>query len=220
MSPDIFMVVKWLSPVLAGLMLAVVVTPCGYSQHDLAPTAIVLHVDITNQTVSLNGSGSEQAVSLSGVVRVDYVLLSIRVVLSSSTDLSWPANVTPKEMTFNTSASQNFNVEVDIPADTYNRTATLTVKGNATITITGLPADTSSDTATIVVNGPGEGTQPEIPSVPPPKGGGASVLIPNLPVITAVVSAVVVASTAVVFWKWKSRQLKKDGATTKKRMNR
>lgn len=171
-------------------------------------------MNIINQTASLNGSEVEQGLSMAGEVRVDYVLIPVRVLLSSSTDIAWATNVTPKEMTFNSSGVQYFTADVFIPPRTYNRTATLTVKGNATIS--GLPADTSSDTATIAVNGPGGGDGPNIPVVPPPKGESASVLVPNLPVITAAVSAVVVASTAAIFWMWKARRLKKEGAAGRK----
>jgi hypothetical protein len=177
--------------------------------------AMVLHVNIINQTASLNGNSSEQGISLAGEVRVDYVLFAVRVTLSSSTDIAWATNVTPREMTFDSSGVQYFMADVSIPAGTYNRTATLTVKGNATVS--GVPADTSSDTATIVVNGPGEGTGPVIPVISPPKGGGSSVIVPNLPLVTATVSAVVVASTAGIFWIWKARRLRKGGAIGKKR---
>ena len=206
--------VRWWSLALAGLVLTVALVHTASVQSERGPMAIVLHVNMINQTAVLNGSSSEQGVSLSGEVRVDYVLIPVHVVLSSSTDMAWATNVTPREMTFNSSGLQYFNADVSIPAGIYNRTATLTVKGNATIS--GIPADTSSDTATIAVNGPGEGTQPEIPVVPPPKGGGASVVIPNLPLITATVSAIVVASTALVFWRWKSRRLKTDAAAKEK----
>jgi len=206
--------VRWWSLALAGLVLTVALVHTASVQSERGPMAIVLHVNMINQTATLNGSSSEQGVSLSGEVRVDYVLIPVHVVLSSSTDIAWATNVTPKEMTFNSSGLQYFNADVSIPAGIYNRTATLTVKGNATIS--GIPADTSSDTATIAVNGPGEGTQPEIPVVPPPKGGGASVVIPNLPLITTAVSAAVVASTALVFWRWKSRRLKTDVAAKKR----
>jgi hypothetical protein len=187
-------------------------------RSEKGPMAIVIHVNIINQTAVLNGSSSEQGVSLSGEVKVDYVILvAVRVVLSSSTDVDWATNVTPKEMTFNSSGLQYFVIDVIVPASIYNRTATLTIKGNATIE--GIPADTSSDTATIVVNGPGEGTGPVIPVIPHPKGGGSTVIVPNLPLITATVSAVVVASTAAIFWIWKARRLGKEGATGKKRGN-
>jgi hypothetical protein len=180
--------------------------------------AIVLHVNIINQTVSLNGSDLEQGISLAGEVRVDYILFAVRVQLSSSTDSAWETNVTPNEMTFDSSGGQYFTADVYVPSGTYNRTATLTVKGNATIE--GIPTDTSSDTATIVVNGPGEGTGPIIPVVPHPKGGGSTVTVPNLPLVTAVVSAVVVAATAAIFWIWKAHRLRKGGATGKKRGSR
>jgi hypothetical protein len=206
--------VKWWSLALAGLVLTGALVHTADVRSERGPMAIVIHVNMINQTAVLNGSGSEQGVSLSGEVRVDYIIIPVHVVLSSSTDLAWATNVTPREMTFNSSGLQYFNADVSIPAGIYNRTATLTVKGNATIS--GIPADTSSDTATIAVNGPGEGTQPKIPVVPPPKGGGASVVIPNLPLITAAVSAAVVASMALVFWRWKSQRLKKDVIAQKK----
>jgi hypothetical protein len=179
--------------------------------------AIVLHVNIINQTASLNGNSSEQHISMAGEVRVDYVIFAVRVLLTASTDLAWASDVIPRELIFNSSGVQYFESDVTIPAGTYNRTATLTVKGNSTVS--GVPTDTSSDTASIVVNGPGEGTGPVIPVVPPPKGTGAAVSMPNLPAVTAAISVAMVATTAAIFWIWKERRLRRGIASKKKRQD-
>lgn len=211
------MALMWRSLALAGIALMALMAPVAGFQEERGPMAIVLHVNIINQTSSLNGNSSEQHISMAGEVRVDYVIFAVRVLLTASTDLAWAADVVPREMTFNSSGVQYFESDVSIPGGTYNRTATLTVKGNSTVS--GVPTDTSSDTASIVVNGPGEGTGPVIPVVPPPKGTGAAVSMPNLPAVTAAISVAMVATTAAIFWIWKERRLRRGIASKKKRQD-
>jgi hypothetical protein len=210
---SISMAVKRWPWALAALVMAGTIAPLAVASHHENPRAIVLHVNIFNETVSLNGTSTEQSITLAGEVRVDYVLLTVRVAVSASTDIAWTVNITPKEMSFTSSGTQPFTADIYIPPNIYNRTAVLTVKCNATVS--GIPADTSSDTASIVVNGPGEGSPPVIPKVPTPKPGGASVVVPNLPILVAAVSAVAVAATGAVFWKLKSRRIGKDSGASK-----
>jgi hypothetical protein len=169
-----------------------------------APRAVVLQVDIVRAGVELNRSFGEQTVLLNGTVNVDYVfLVTVRVVLSASTDLGWPASVEPAEMSFVASVAQFFNATVKVPAGTANRTAVLTVRGNATIP-PAVPLDTASDTATVAVlgetGGDGNGT-PAAPRGPPARTG---VFVPPVPLIMAAVTAAAIGLTAYFLWYWRA----------------
>lgn len=205
----------WRSLALAVVALLAVLAPAAGLEPPRGPMAIVLHVNILNQTVSLNGSYSEQRVSLGGEVRVDYVITPVKVSISSSTDAYWASEVDPASMVFNSSGVQYFAADVTIPAITFNRTANLTVRGNATIQ--GLPIDTASDTAAIYVTGPVGGDGPDIPPVQPPGVPPSAAAIPNMPAIAAAVSATMVCTTAAVLWIWKARRLKKPEKARAKR---
>jgi len=180
-----------------------------------APLAIALHHTLANDTVAINGSPSDQGLSLTGEVRMDYVVLvTVRVVVTSSTDLSWPANATPGEMNFTASGSQPFVVGLVVPAGTYNRSATLTVRAEATIS--GVPADTSTDTASIVVGGPSEGDGGGTGTVPKPTGGDTPVQVPNLPLMAAAVAMLAVVITGISLFLWKARRVPKAAAAPKR----
>lgn len=166
------------------------------------PEAVVLHVDIDKDGVVLNQSSSVQMVSLTGSVLVDYVyLVTVRVALSVSTDLGWTASVVPDGMTFVSSIVQFFNATVNVPAGTYNRTAIMTVRGNATVT-PGVPGDTASDTATITVSGGqngGNGTGPP-PVVPRGRPASTAVNVPPVPAIIAAATIGAIVFSAFMFW--------------------
>jgi hypothetical protein len=170
-----------------------------------APRAVVLQVDIVRSGVELNRSFGEQTVLLNGTVNVDYVfLVTVRVALSASTDLGWPASVEPAEMSFVASVAQFFNATVKVPAGTVNRTAVLTVRGNATIP-PAVPLDTSSDTATIAVLGePGGGGGNGTPSVPRGPPARTGVFVPPVPLIMAAVTAAAIGLTAYFLWYWRA----------------
>jgi len=205
----------WRSLLLALTAFLAASAPVAGLQPTKGPLAFVLHVNITNQTASLNGSYAEQRISMTGEVRVDVVLIAVKVTLSSSTDTYWATDVSPRDMVFNSSGVQSFIADVTIPASTFNFTANLTVKGNATVS--GLPTDTSSDTATIVVNGPIEGSGPDIPGAQPPNGQGAPAALPNMPAFTLAVSAGMVFVTAAALWMWKARRLSRSEKAERKR---
>jgi len=170
-----------------------------------APRAVVLHVDIASGSVELNRSYDEQSVSLNGTVTVDYVyLVTVRVALAASTDLGWAASVVPGELTFVTSTPQFFNATVKIPAGTVNRSAVLTVRGNASIS-PGIPGDTASDTATVTVKGGsggdgGNGTPPAQRGRPAPTG----VSVPPVTLIMVAATAGAVLFSAYMLWYWKA----------------
>ncbi len=167
------------------------------------PRAIVLHVNLDREALELNHSYDEQTVLLNGSVLVDFVyLITVRVTLSVSTDLAWPCSVFPTDMSFVVSAAQPFNATVKVPAGTYNRTAVLTVRGNATVT-PGIPGDTAADTATVTVRGDddgggnGNGTPPVVPRGRPAPTG---VAVPPVPLIMGAVTAGAMAFTAYLLW--------------------
>jgi len=208
--PDIFTSVKAWAWALAALAVASIFCSPGTCTYPSAPRAIVLHVSILNDSTAINGSGHEQAVQLAGEVKVDYVVLvTVRVVLTASTDAAWTANLTPADMSFTASGAQPFTVDVMIPPATFNRSVVLTVRGNATIG--GIPTDTSSDTATILVNGPGDGGGSGVPPLTPPKGNNAGVQLLPLPLVAVMVSAAAVMATGAMFWLWKARRIKAKG---------
>lgn len=170
-----------------------------------SPRAVVLHVEIEKEGVELNHSFDEQSVFLAGSVVVDFVyLVTVRVALSASTDLGWGASVAPGELTFVTSTPQFFNATVKVPAGTANRTALLTVRGNATVT-PGVPGDTASDTATVAVmgggGGNGNGTPPVAPRGRPAPTG---VFVPPAPLIIVAATAGAAVFSAYMLWYWKT----------------
>ena len=166
------------------------------------PEAVVLHVSIDKDSVTLNHSYDEQKVWLNGSVLVDYVyLVTVNVALSVSTDLGWAASVVPEGMVFVSSVTQFFNATVKVPAGTVNRSAILTVRGNATVA-PGIPGDTASDTATVTVGGGtggsnGNGTPPVVPRGRPAPTG---VFVPPVPLIMAAAVAAAIAFTAYMLW--------------------
>lgn len=217
--PRIFPSVNARAWALAALVVTAILCPPATGTMPSGPRAIVLHVSILNDSVAINGSGYEQAFQLAGEVKVDYVVLvTVRIVLAASTDVAWSANLTPAEMSFTASGVQPFTVDVMIPPATFNRSALLTVRGNATIG--GIPADTSSDTATIQVNGPGDGGGPGVPPLTPPKGDNVAVQLIPMPILGVIVSAAAVIATGAMLWLWKARRIRAKNVPQTKRMGK
>jgi hypothetical protein len=189
--------VKGLVWAVSALLVAAIGT-CASADAKVDPRVAVLHVSIFNDSVSLEGSDSTQTVSLAGDVLVEYVVLvTVKVVLSGSTDLGWSVSVMPPEMSFSASTAQYFNATVTVPGGTYNRSAVLTVRGNATIP-PGVQEDTASDTAVVIVLGNGGG------SGQPPTGHGkpgrTGVDIPSLPLILGAATAAAAIASAILLW--------------------
>ncbi len=204
-----FELVKCLAWFATALLLATAMGCCPSASAETEPTAraAVLHVSIFNDSVALEGNDSDRSVRLAGDVLVDFVyFVTVRVVLSGSTDLGWPVSVEPPSMTFSTSVAQYFNATVTIPGGTYNRSATLTVRGNATIP-PGVPEDTASDTAVINVLGNGDGSgQPPLNNG---RAGRTGVYIPPFPLILGAVTAAAAFVTVFVLWFRKIGRIKK-----------
>ena len=193
---------KTLAPLLIAVAILMAFSAGAVGPARNGPEAVVLHVDIDKDGVVLNQSSSGQMVSLTGSVLVDYVyLVTVHVALSVSTDLGWTASVIPEGMTFVSSVVQFFNATVNVPAGIYNRSALLTVRGNATVP-PGVPGDTASDTATITVSGGqngGNGTGPP-PVVPRGRPASTAVNVPPVPEIIAAATIGAIVFSAFMFW--------------------
>ena len=196
---------KGLAPSLITIAILAAASAGAIAPPGEVPGAVVLHVNIEKDELVLNQSYDEQGVSLTGSVLVDYVyLVTVRVELSVSTDLGWTASVVPEGMTFVSSVTQFFNATVKVPAGTSNRSAILTVRGNATIS-PGVPGDTGSDTAVIAVHGDqngGNGTGPQ-PVVPRGRPATTGIFIPPVQLIMGAVTTGAIAFTAFMLWYWK-----------------
>ena len=194
-----------LSLIAVGILLASCSKAAGPAGN--GPGAVVLHLNIEKDEVLLNHSYDQQSVYLTGSVLMDYVyLVTVRVALSVSTDLGWAASIVPEDMTFVSSATQFFNATVKVPAGTYNRSAILTVRGNATVS-PGIPGDTGSDTALINVLGDssgGNGTGP--PAIPRGRPAPTGVFVPPVRLILGAATMGAIAFTALMLWYRKSVQ--------------
>ena len=193
---------KGFGPALISFVLLAASTAGATGPPGEKPGAVVLHVNLEKDQAVLNHSFNEQSVFLNGSVLVDYVyLVTVRVALSVSTDLGWAASLIPEDMTFVSSVAQFFNATVKVPAGTYNRSAILTVRGNATIS-PGVPGDTASDTATITVQGEdtgGNGTGPP-PVIPRGRPAPTGVFVPPVQLIIGAVTMGAIAFTAFLLW--------------------
>jgi len=195
--------VRWTVLVLAGLLVMSAGTAVPGLPAPRAAAPVALEVDLFNSSVEVNTSAADRDIFLPGDVVVDYVILvTVRVKLSVSTDLGWPAEVDPAEMSFTTRTPQYFNVTVAIPGGTQNRSALLTVRGNATIppSPAGYPA---SDTAAIVVSAAHEGGGGP-PVIPHGKPGHTGVDLPPFPLMIAAGSLGAIAGSAYLLWWRKS----------------
>jgi len=205
--------VNGIAPALVALLLLVASSAGATGPSGERPGAVVLHVTLEKDQVVLNHSFDEQSVDLNGSVLLDYVyLVTVRVALSVSTDLGWAASVVPEDMTFVSSVIQFFNATVKVPAGTYNRSAILTVRGNATIS-PGVPGDTASDTATVTVRGQqdgGNGTGPP-PVVPRGRPASTGVFVPPVQLVIGAVTVVAIALTAYLLWYWKAEPSRGSG---------
>jgi len=170
-----------------------------------APSALVLQVELLPTGAILNHSFNDQTVTLDGTVIVEPVaLVTVRVALSASTDLGWAASVEPETMSFVVSEAQYFNATVRVPAGTSNRTAILTVRGNATI-MPGIQGDVDSDTATISVQVDPSGGNDTPPAIPRGKPASTGVFVPPIPLILGAVTLGAICFSGAVLWYWEKR---------------
>lgn len=204
---------KWSAAALAALAVFVSFgTGAGHLPGE-GPEAVVLHVDIREDQVVLNHSYDEQVVTLAGSVLVDLVyIVTVRVALSVSTDLGWIASVVPEDMTFVSSVTQFFNATVKVPAGTFNRSAILTVRGDATIP-PGLPEGMDTDTANVTVRGGqdgGNGSGPP-PVVPRGRPAPTGVFVPPVQLIMGAATVGAIAFTAFMLWYWNVAPARRTG---------
>jgi hypothetical protein len=208
--------VKPAAPLVIALTLLAASSAGAIAPPGEGPQAVVLHISFDKGAVELNHSYDEQKVSLNGSVLVDYVvLITVHVALAVSTDLGWTAYVVPADMTFVSSVTQFFNATVKVPAGTVNRTAILTVRGNATVP-PGIPEDSASDTATITVlggtSGDGNGTPVPVPHGRPAPTG---VFVPPVPLIMGAVTVGAVAFTGYMLWYLNAGPARRPARKTK-----
>ena len=164
-----------------------------------APVVPVLSLTIDPPTQNINSSATDQViVSFNGTASVQKLPVERCVVtLTSAVDVGWTSSITPTTMVFTSSSPQQFSATVTIPPGTQSMTGTLAVNGRA---VAGGLQSTTKITALIDVQGTPilNQTASNRTAGHTTSGTGASVNFGNSTIVTVSVTAVIVASMAVV----------------------